>query len=126
MLTGPPGTIHACKRVVPEEVYVSVGLRADLAIFLDSLQRELPDVLCEERSGFMPGRFIFYFALAVDSFPRITVTDAFGRLNNVPAAAVIVDRAGVPAVPLSGEEFANKDSELLACDLECRLAGQPS
>jgi len=60
------------------------GLRADLAIFRDSLQRELPDLLCEERSGFMPGRFIFYFALAIDSFPRITVTNAFGRLNNVP------------------------------------------
>jgi hypothetical protein len=37
---------------------------------------------------------------------------------------LIVDRAGAPAAaPLSGEEFANKDSELLACDVECRLAG---
>jgi hypothetical protein len=89
VLTGPPGTIHACKRVLPEEVYVSVGLRADLAIFRDSLQRELPDLLCEERSGFMPGRFIFCFALAVDSFPRITVADAFGRLNSVPVAAAL-------------------------------------
>jgi hypothetical protein len=24
---------------------------------------------------------------------------------------------------LASEEFANKDSELLACDVECRLAG---
>jgi hypothetical protein len=37
----------------------------------------------------MPGRFIFCFALAVDSFPRITVADAFGRLNSVPVAAAL-------------------------------------
>jgi hypothetical protein len=34
-----------------------------------------------------------------------------------------VDRAGAPAAALASEEFANKDSELLACDVECRLAG---
>jgi hypothetical protein len=36
---------------------------------------------------------------------------------------LIGDRAGaaVPAIP--SDEFANKDSELLACDVECRLAG---
>jgi succinyl-CoA synthetase beta subunit len=38
------------------------------------------------------------------------------------SGGLIVDHKGVPA-PLSGEEFANKDSELLACDVECRLAG---
>ena len=27
------------------------------------------------------------------------------------------------AAALANEEFANKDSELLACDVECRLAG---
>lgn len=86
-----------CKSVLPEKVYVSVGLKADFAIFPDSPQCELPDLLREECSAFMPARFIFYFALAVDSFPRITVTDAFGRLNNVPVAAVIVDRAGGPS-----------------------------
>jgi hypothetical protein len=36
---------------------------------------------------------------------------------------LIVDRAGVPAASVANEEFANKDSELLACDVECRLAG---
>src|SRR6266513_1025264 len=35
----------------------------------------------------------------------------------------IVDREGVPAAALASEEFATKDSELLACDVECRLAG---
>ena len=33
------------------------------------------------------------------------------------------DRDGAPAAALSTEEFATKDSELLACDVECRLAG---
>jgi hypothetical protein len=28
----------------------------------------------------------------------------------------------VPVIALTSEEFANKDSELLACDVECRLA----
>ncbi|PYL67411.1 MAG: hypothetical protein DMF28_09220, partial [Verrucomicrobia bacterium] len=37
------------------------------------------------------------------------------------SGGLIVDREGSPA-PLSGEEFANKDSELVACDVECRLA----
>ena len=35
----------------------------------------------------------------------------------------IMDRAGTPAAALPSEEFASKDSELLACDVECRLAG---
>src|SRR5438046_117656 len=39
------------------------------------------------------------------------------------SAGLIVDREGKPTAPQSGEEFANKDSELLACDVECRLAG---
>jgi succinyl-CoA synthetase beta subunit len=39
------------------------------------------------------------------------------------SGGLIVDRAGGPATSLSSEEFANKDSELLACDVECRLAG---
>jgi len=36
---------------------------------------------------------------------------------------LIVDREGSPTPSLAGEEFATKDSELLACDVECRLAG---
>jgi len=37
------------------------------------------------------------------------------------SAGLVVDRAGAPALP--PDEFASKDSELLACDVECRLAG---
>jgi succinyl-CoA synthetase beta subunit len=38
------------------------------------------------------------------------------------SSGLIVDRAGAPVAALPDEEFANKDSELLACDVECRLA----
>src|SRR2546428_498496 len=36
---------------------------------------------------------------------------------------LIVDRGGAPVAILPNQEFATKDSELLACDVECRLAG---
>jgi succinyl-CoA synthetase beta subunit len=39
------------------------------------------------------------------------------------SAGLIIDREGAPAAALPTEEFATKDSELLACDVECRLAG---
>src|SRR5437867_5480996 len=39
------------------------------------------------------------------------------------STGLIVDRQGAPAAALPSEEFATKDSELLACDVECRLAG---
>jgi succinyl-CoA synthetase beta subunit len=39
------------------------------------------------------------------------------------SGGLIVDREGAPAAALSSEEFATKDSELLACDVECRLGG---
>src|SRR5215472_12705274 len=39
------------------------------------------------------------------------------------SGGVIIDRQGQPAAALPNEEFATKDSELLACDVECRLAG---
>jgi hypothetical protein len=39
------------------------------------------------------------------------------------SGGLIIDRHGAPAAALSGEEFAAKDSELLACEVECRLAG---
>jgi hypothetical protein len=39
------------------------------------------------------------------------------------SGGLIIDRAGAPVSSLPGEEFATKDSELLACDVECRLAG---
>jgi succinyl-CoA synthetase beta subunit len=38
------------------------------------------------------------------------------------SGGLIVDRGGAPAAALTAEEFATKDSELLACDVECRLA----
>ena len=38
------------------------------------------------------------------------------------SGGLIVDRDGKPAPAVAAEEFASKDSELLACDVECRLA----
>jgi succinyl-CoA synthetase beta subunit len=37
------------------------------------------------------------------------------------SGGLIIDRGGEPAAALPNEEFATKDSELLACDVECRL-----
>ena len=39
------------------------------------------------------------------------------------SSGLIVDRANAPFVMLPAEEFATKDSELLACSVECRMAG---
>jgi succinyl-CoA synthetase beta subunit len=39
------------------------------------------------------------------------------------SGGLIVDREGVPEPSLPDEEFASKDSELLACDVECQVAG---
>ncbi len=39
------------------------------------------------------------------------------------AAGLIVDSSGDPRMAVSEQEFATKDSELLACDVECTLAG---
>lgn len=39
------------------------------------------------------------------------------------SSGLIIDRDGAPAAALPTEEFATKDSELLACEVECRLAG---
>jgi succinyl-CoA synthetase beta subunit len=39
------------------------------------------------------------------------------------SGGLIIDRKGAPAAALPSEEFATKDSELLACEVECRLAG---
>ena len=39
------------------------------------------------------------------------------------SGGLIIDRDGAPAAALPNEEFATKDSELLACDVECHLAG---
>jgi succinyl-CoA synthetase beta subunit len=45
------------------------------------------------------------------------------RAVETHSGGLVVDRSGAPAASLASEEFANKDSELLACDVECRLAG---
>jgi succinyl-CoA synthetase beta subunit len=45
------------------------------------------------------------------------------RAVDTHSGGLIVDRAGAPVAALAREEFANTDSELLACDVECRLAG---
>jgi len=39
------------------------------------------------------------------------------------SGGLIIDRDGAPVAALPNEEFGTKDSELLACDVECRLAG---
>jgi succinyl-CoA synthetase beta subunit len=39
------------------------------------------------------------------------------------SAGLIIDHDDAPIAALPNEEFATKDSELLACDVECRLAG---
>jgi succinyl-CoA synthetase beta subunit len=44
------------------------------------------------------------------------------RAVETHSGGLIADRGGAPAPSLPSEEFANKDSELLACDVECRLA----
>jgi hypothetical protein len=39
------------------------------------------------------------------------------------SGGLIIDREGAPVAALPDDEFATKDSELLGCDVECRLAG---
>jgi succinyl-CoA synthetase beta subunit len=39
------------------------------------------------------------------------------------SGGLIADRNGAPSAALPSEEFSTKDSELLGCDVECRLAG---
>jgi hypothetical protein len=39
------------------------------------------------------------------------------------SGGLIIDHDGAPIAALPNEEFATKDSELLACDVECHLAG---
>ena len=38
------------------------------------------------------------------------------------SGGLIIDRDGKPASAIPSKEFANKDSELVACDVECRLS----
>jgi hypothetical protein len=69
-------------------------------------------------------------AILIDETKRVLVQGITGRegqartrLMREYSGGLIVDRAGKPAAALPSEEFANKDSELLAGDVECRLAG---
>jgi len=39
------------------------------------------------------------------------------------SVGLIIERNGAPVAALPSEEFVTKDSELLACDVECYLAG---
>src|SRR5216110_1598810 len=45
------------------------------------------------------------------------------RAVETHSGGLIGDRAGAAVPAISSDEFANKDSELLACDVECRFAG---
>ena len=45
------------------------------------------------------------------------------RAIETHSAGLIIDRGDAPTSSLPNEEFATKDSELLACDVECRLGG---
>jgi succinyl-CoA synthetase beta subunit len=58
---------------------------------------------------------------------RVWIDDArWPQIRNAVethSGGLIVDDKGVPTRSLPEEEFATKDSELLACDVECRLAG---
>ena len=45
------------------------------------------------------------------------------RAVETHSGGLIADRDGAPVAMLPSEEFVNKDSELLACDVECRLSG---
>src|SRR5437868_722347 len=58
---------------------------------------------------------------------RVWIDNATWQKNHAAvethSAGLIVDHSGKPATAIPSEEFANKDSELVACDVECRLAG---
>ena len=54
------------------------------------------------------------------STPRVGRRSA-PQLKSIQAG-LIIDRDGAPVAALPNEEFATKDSELLACDVECRLS----
>src|SRR5262245_6890406 len=45
------------------------------------------------------------------------------RAVETHSGGLITDQKGAPMATLPSEEFATKDSELLACDVECRFAG---
>jgi len=40
-----PGTTHACKRFIPEKVYLTAGFETDVAALFNPLQGGLPDLL---------------------------------------------------------------------------------
>lgn len=53
-------------------------------------------------------------------------TNAWPRIRGAVethSGRLIMDRAGAPVAAVPEDEFVNKDSELLACEVECRVAG---
>ena len=89
---------------------------------------------------FMNQRTVARTVTEADSFPNNSTALAFPVKNGrvwidttewrrirpaveTHSSGLIIDRQGAPAAALDSEEFATKDSELLACDVECRLAG---
>ena len=46
-----PGTIHACKWLFPEKVYLTVGFKAGLPVFRYSFKGELSDLRGQECPG---------------------------------------------------------------------------
>jgi hypothetical protein len=52
-LPSPGGTTHACKSLLPEEVYLSIGFKADLSSFGHALKGELADLLDQKGPCFV-------------------------------------------------------------------------
>jgi hypothetical protein len=63
-----PGTTHACERLFPEKVYPAVGSETELSAFFDLFQRELPNLLGQQRS-----RFVNCVRLAQTLLPMFTL-----------------------------------------------------
>ncbi len=51
--------------------------------------------------------------------------EASKALVTANASGLLRDEGGRPALTVSEEEFAGKDSEMIACEMECRRAGRP-
>jgi hypothetical protein len=48
-----PGTTQLCKRLFPEEIYLSIGLESDLPIAVNPFQGELPNLFGQQSSCLM-------------------------------------------------------------------------
>src|SRR5207247_796004 len=63
------------------------------------------------------------FGNTISAFTYCFVWPEIRAAVETHSGGLIIDRDGAPVAALPNEEFATKDSELLACDVECRLAG---